>query len=418
MKKFIIILVAFALLGCPNQNLKNSKLLIGASSAIINPDVGSFIAGDEKNRHFTGIHDSIFVKAIVVYSVDNHFAILTFDCIGMLHPTLVDIRKAVALQIPASEFDPSHIVMSSSHTHSGPDVVGIWGADQTSSGVDSVYMKTLVKTSVEVIVAAWKAKKEASVFMAETTFGNDWVFNISEPEELDRSVSILQFKDEDGISIATLTNFACHPTIMDGVSSLVSSDYVAGLYKHLNNSIGGENLFLQGAIGGWVQPEHEEKSFDRANQRGHELAKAVIDGLKKSNHKIENTNIRFNSSLFKLPVSNHGFQQLSKMGVIKRTITDSVQTEIAWFSLGDAQFVTHPGETVPAYSIQSKALMKLKGPKFVIGLGMDALGYILKPSFFNPADSLPHAEYLTGMSIDKDAGPLVMKQIAKMANSQ
>lgn len=416
MKKFILILLALVLLGCSNQ--KKSKLLVGASSATINPNVGSFIAGDKGDRHFTGIHDSIFVKSIVVSSGDNHFAILTFDCIGMLHPTLVAIRKAVALQIPASEFDPSHIVMASSHTHSGPDVVGIWGADQTSSGVDSVYMKALVKIAADVIAAAWKNKKEASVYTAEVTFGKDWVYNISEPEELDRSVSILQFKDEDGISIATLTNFACHPTIVDGASSLVSSDYVAGLYKHLNNSIGGENLFLQGAIGGWVQPEHEEQSFDRAYQRGYELAKAVIDGLKKSNHKIEDTKVRFKSTLFQLPVSNPGFQQLSALGVIKRTITDSVQTEIAWFSLGDAEFVTHPGETVPAYSIQSKALMKLKGPKFVIGLGMDALGYILKPSFFNPADSLPHAAYLTGMSIDKAAGPLVMKQITKMANSQ
>ena len=198
----------------------------------------------------------------------------------------------------------------------------------------------------------------------------------------------------------------------------MSSDYVAGLYQHLNHTIGGENLFFQGAIGGWVQPENEEKSFERADQRGRELGKVVLEELEKVSHEIENPKILFTSSIFQLPVSNPGFQQLSGLGVIKRTITDSVETEIAWFSLGDAQFVTHPGETVPAYSLQSKALMKLRGPKFVIGLGMDALGYILKPTFFNPADSLPHAEYLTGMSVDKEAGPLVMKQIIKIAGAQ
>ncbi len=415
MKQFVIILITITLLGCVGQRAKNSALLVGAASASINPDVGAFIAGGGQDRPVTGIHDSLFVKAIVVSDADNHFAILTFDCIGMLHPTLVEIRKAVALRIPVSQVDPTHIVMASSHTHSGPDVVGIWGPSQTSSGVDSVYMKAVVAKSVDVIVDAWSNRKEVSVYAAESTFGNEWVYNISEPEELDRSVSILQFKDEEGNSVATLTNFACHPTILDMESSLVSSDYVAGLYKHLNYVIGGENLFLQGSIGGWVQPEYEEKSFERANQRGNELGKVVIEVLEKTSREIEDTKILYKSTLFQLPVSNPGFQQLSELGVIKRTITDSVETEIAWFSLGDAQFVTHPGETVPAYSLQSKALMKLKGPKFVIGLGMDALGYILKPNFFNPADSLPHAEYLTGMSVDKEAGPLVMKQIQKMA---
>ncbi len=418
MKQFTLIIITCMVLSCSNQKAKNSTLLVGASSATINPEAGAFIAGDKHDRHFTGIHDSIFVKSIVISNADNHFAILTFDCIGMLHPTLVEIRKAVALRIPLSQFDPNHIVMASTHTHSGPDVVGIWGAEQTSSGVDSVYMKELVKTAVDVLVAAWTNRQEVSVYTAESTFGNDWVYNISEPDELDRSVSILQFKDRNENSVATLTNFACHPTILDGASTLVSSDYVAGLYKQLNHTIGGENLFLQGSIGGWVQPEHEEKSFNRAYQRGNELGKVVIDGLMKGSHKTEDTKILFKSTVFQLPVSNPGFQQLSALHVIKRTITDSVQTEIAWFSLGEAQFVTHPGETVPAYSVQSKALMELNGPKFVIGLGMDALGYILKPTFFNPEDSLPHAEYLTGMSIDKEAGPLLMRHITKLPVSQ
>ena len=163
MKQFVIILITLTLLGCVDQRAKNSALLVGASSASINPDVGAFIAGGRQDRPVTGIHDSIFVKSIVVSDADNHFAILTFDCIGMLYPTLVEIRQAIALRIPVSQFDPNHIVMASSHTHSGPDVVGIWGANQISSGVDSVYMKAVVRKSVDVIVAAWANRKEVSV---------------------------------------------------------------------------------------------------------------------------------------------------------------------------------------------------------------------------------------------------------------
>ncbi len=49
--------------------------------------------------------------------------------------------------------------------------------------------------------------------------------------------------------------------------------------------------------------------------------------------------------------------------------------------------------------------------KFILGLGNDALGYILKPEYFeNP--SLPHAEYLTRMSVGKQTG-LIMLQTVK-----
>jgi len=416
-RRYIVyMLVALVFASCKDQQ-KSSSFFVGAASQNINPDIGAFIAGDKNDRHFTGIHDSIFVKAMVVSDANNQMAILTFDCIGLLYPILLDIRKEAALQIPATTLNPANIMMASTHTHSGPDVVGIWGLNLMSSGVDTQYMKRLVQNAVAVIVTALKNKQPATLHYAATTFGDEWVYNISEKEELDRSVSILQFKDVNGKSIATLTNFACHPTIMDGSNSLVSSDYVFGMYKQLNKTFGGENLFLQGSIGGWVQPEYEEKTFERAEKRGSELAGAVDKALKNSTADTETT-IQFKSKVFNLPVTNAGFKQLSAAGIINRPIADSVSTEIAWFSIGHAQFVTHPGETVPAYSIQSKKIMNGKGPKFVIGLGMDALGYILKPSFFGTDTSIHHKDYLTGMSIGKDAGPIMMKNIELLAKEK
>ena len=391
------------------------RLLVGAAAAPINPAPGAFIAGGDRNRQFSGIHDSLYAKAVVVAGADGaHFAILTFDCIGMLHPTLVAIRRAVAQRLPAAEFDPNRIVMTSSHTHSGPDVVGIWGPELTTSGVDPAYLEQVVTTATDLLVRAWQNREPVTVYGAEAEFGEEWVYNISEPEELDRAVSMLQFRAADGRSVATLTNFACHPTILDGSTAQVSADYVGGLYRYLDRELGGHNLFLQGAIGGWVQPEYEAKDFATAIHRGEELGQVVQTHLAQATP-LSETAIRYRNKQFQLPVSNPGFRQLAAIGVIDRVLTDSVRTEIAWFSLGPAHFVTHPGETVPLYSLQSKALMPGPGPKFVIGLGQDALGYILKPTFFNPADSIPHAGYLTSMSVDRTAGPRVMEVVEALA---
>ena len=382
-------------------------LFVGTAQRNINPNGNIlFMAGGKPNRPFTEVHDSLYVKAIVVSDGKTELAIITFDCIGLLYPELKKIRALVKETLP--DFPINQIVMSSTHTHAGPDVVGIWGKDLGHSGVNETHMQLIVERAADAIEEARKNKKKANAFYTNGSFGEDWVKNISEPLELDREVSVLKFKDSNGKNLATLTNFACHPTIMDDETNLASSDYVGGYYHYMDSVQGGMNMFLQGAIGGWVQPEDVPSSFDNTLKYGSDLAKYVQNKLIKSKPLVGNK-IDFKSKIVDFPVLNAGFRMLSKGGVIKRDFSENVESEIAYFSIGNAQFATHPGETVPALSHQTKALMKRDGPKFVMGLGMDALGYILKPSFFDPAKKIPHSEYLTGMSV----GPQTMEIIHK-----
>ena len=67
---------------------------------------------------------------------------------------------------------------------------------------------------------------------------------------------------------------------------------------------------------------------------------------------------------------------------------------------------THTGETAPLYSNETKALMK-SGPKFVLGLALDHLGYICPPNYFGNAN-IKFADYLTGMSPGPKAGAAMM----------
>jgi hypothetical protein len=223
--------------------------------------------------------------------------------------------------------------------------------------------------------------------------------------------------DRKGRSIATLTNFACHPTFVDAVHDKVSADYVGGFYRRMDSTYGGVNLFLQGPIGGWVQPEHEPKNFEQAFFRGRGLAEAVSQSLYDAK-KLGGRRVGFRSRIFQMPVDNMGFRALSAAGVINRKLTDSVETEIAVFRIGNAVFATHPGETVPEMGLQTKAMMKNNGPRFVLGLSMDAMGYILKPYFFDSENKVPHAEYLCGMSAGKQTGPIVMQVLRALLDSK
>jgi hypothetical protein len=413
--KFIFILILLISINsrCSIKRTDTSPTLqVGVSKAVINPPIGSFIAGDKQNRTFTGVLDSLYAKAVVFYDGEKSMVLVTLDCIGLLYQDLQKIREKTSQLEFDIPFSPENIVISSTHTHSGPDVVGLWGKDFSETGVDSEYMEFLVRTVAEQIHKASQNLQETSVRYGQNEFGEEWVANICQ-EEIDRSVTVLQFLDKNQKNIVSLTNFACHPTYMDAVYSEVSADYPAGFYKEMESRWGGEHLFLQGAIGGWIQPTDKEGGYQKALQRGNELAMSATAALLESKT-LSDTKIRFRNKTVFFPVMNEAWKQLSAGGIIvDREVTDVIESEMVWFSIGNASFASHPGETAPFFSLQTKELMP-NGPKFVLGLGQDALGYILKPSYFEN-QALPHAPYLTRMSLGKQTGELLMQTLRELS---
>ncbi|HRP57723.1 neutral/alkaline non-lysosomal ceramidase N-terminal domain-containing protein [Agriterribacter sp.] len=415
MKKGLhLIVLLFTTVVLAAQDNDHGRLLAGAAEAVINPPAGAYLAGYDQNRKSTGVHDDLFVKAVVIANRQNALAIVTIDCIGLPYPVVQHIRDAVELKLPAGSFNAGHIIISSTHTHAGPDVIGIWGPDMQHTGTDSSYTRLLINTAATVILKAWKRKRVVVAKYADTTFGEGWVENVSDSLETDRSVAVMQFTTRGGRNIATLTNFACHPTFLGKENTLVSADFPSGFYKQMKVKLGGINLYLQGAIGGWVQPEKVARTFEEAERKGKALAAAVSSALEQP-RLLEGSKMSFSSSRFEMPVNNKALEQMAAAGIIRRDISDGTPTEIAWFSIGNAIFATHPGETSPMYSFATKKLMTNKGPKFVLGLGQDELGYILKPEFFDPDTKLHAAPYLTSMSPGKKAGAVMMRVLTELA---
>ena len=404
---FCVSVVAISL-GCGEKQsvIEDKPFQAGAASNPVSPAAGAFIAGDKKNRQFTGVHDDIYVKASVFSDGDKALAIVVIDCIGMLHTDIQKIRARAAELITQIELPAQHIMISSTHTHSGPDVVGIWGPDQMTTGKDPAYMTTLIESAAQTIKKAADRLQPVTARYGTSETGEAWVENICEPELLDRTVSTIQFRNDADETIVTLTNFACHPTIMDAQSSEVSSDYVAGFYRKMGETLQGEHLFLQGAIGGWIQPKKIERTFKAADARGVSVADAALAALEKGTD-FNHYDIALASQKLTLPLANEGFKTLAQIGVLDKSFGETVESEVAWFKIGPAQFATHPGETSPMYSHQTRELMS-GDVEMVMGLGLDALGYILKPEYFGE-QQFPHAEYLCGMSTGPETGPRMME---------
>lgn len=397
-------------------------LEVGAASASVSPPNGTFLAGYDRDRRSEGVADDLFAQAVVVSDGQMALAIVVIDCIGLLHDDVRAIRAKAMAGLAARgsrlPLTAERILVTSTHTHAGPDVAGLWGAHLFSSGRDTAYLERLIEVAAAQVLQAAEALEPALVRVGSAPLKLDWVENVSEPGLLDDRLSVMQFLRADGpgtgTSIATLTNFACHPTVLGPDNQLVSADYVAGFYRDMSLSLGGVNLFLQGAIGGWVQPQQGDRTLALADAYGAMLA-GLARGLLAAGSNQLSSPLAFRSTQVRFPLDNFGFRLMLWLGVLERTLDDGhFVTEAAWFAIGDTQFVTHPGETSPAYSLASRALMRDARHSFVLGLGLDALGYILKPEYFESPEAFPNGEYLTSVSVGPRTGPILMHALESL----
>jgi len=384
----------------------------GAASATVNPVGSVFLAGHELNRKSTGIHDDLFAKAVVFADGAGAdapaVALVVVDSISLQYDTVCEIRKRAAAKVKGLKLPAERILVQATHTHCAPDTIGMWGPDELTCGRDAGYMEQLTETAAAVVAKAVDNLKPARVRTASMA-RPEWVVNDSEKGVLEPEAAILQVVDGDGKSIATMTNLACHPAVLDTDTFEISSDWCAAFYKDMNAALPGEHLFLQGAIGCWVQPNTPERTFALCDTYGHDVAAKVLAALKEAKP-LTDTTIRFAHKPFDMPLANVKFQLAGEIGLTSRKFTEKVPTEVAWFSIGPAQFATHPGETAPGFSMETKALMDT-GPKFVLGLCLDHLGYICPPAYFTEGNGARFSDYLTSMSPGPDAGPGMMEAL-------
>src|SRR5690349_21141204 len=129
-----------------------ANFLAGAASRIITPRLGEqpvFLAGFQGDRRATAIHSELYARALALRLDERAFVLVACDLIGLGLPDVQDIRAMLAGRDVDAE-----LVVACTHTHSGPDTIGLWGPDQATSGVHAPYMAAVKQAVVEAAVEA------------------------------------------------------------------------------------------------------------------------------------------------------------------------------------------------------------------------------------------------------------------------
>ncbi len=222
-----------------------------------------WIAGYQSNRPANGVHDPLTVTA-VVFSLDGEYvALVGVDAIGILENRIRDVKDLVE----ADGFDRDRLIVSSSHVHSGPDTVGIWGPDEVTTGADPAYLESIVAAIQETVATASSTMEAVSPkvgvahldtpeFSGEP-FGGinpdasvlEGLNDIRDPIVVGGQILTIELDGANG-RLATIVNASGHPEVSDSDHNELSADYPGAIRDWVGSVDGGTTMFLSGALGG------------------------------------------------------------------------------------------------------------------------------------------------------------------------
>jgi len=194
------------------------------------------------------------------------------------------VRRSV---LDALDLHESRLMIALSHTHAGPSVST---ADRDRPGGEMVapYLESVCAAVREAAAEAVRGMRPA--ILSWTRGGCDLARNRDLDEgarhacgfnpaaEADDAVLVGRVTTERG-SLATLVNYACHPTTLAWENRLISPDYVGAMREVVEGATGAPCLFLQGASGELGPRRGFTGGTAVADANGRMLGHAVLSAL-------------------------------------------------------------------------------------------------------------------------------------------
>ena len=356
----------------------------------------------------SGKLSELYAKALVLQDADgNRGIVLTLDLVGIDRQLSRRIVQAIGerLKVPTD-----NIVISTSHTHSGPVVGKNLGAlqyyqlnEHFQKQID-LYAEQLFKHCIDVAVVA--SVKMAACKVSWGTGSADFATNRRNNKEpdvpqlrasnklagpSDYDVPVLAVRSADGGLVAVLFGYACHSTVLSG--NVWSGDYPgyaqAALEQH---HPGCTALFFAGC--GADQNPLPRRTAELAKHYGQRLAAAVdrvllTTKMKDAQPKLECRYGEVALPLGRLPTADELKQQHSSTNKSEATRATLLLEQIArgeplsssypypvslWRIGGELTLVALGGEVVVDYALRIKA--DLGTPTWVAGYSHDVMAYI------------------------------------------
>jgi hypothetical protein len=264
---------------------------IGVARRDITPPAGIFfrIWGPATEDVSTGTHRPLTLTALALRADGDPdpFVLVAVD-LGWWQDAADEwhVRGAVVERLG---LDPARVLLHLSHTHAGPCTYRA-ESEQPGGHLIAPYLDAVRDAAVEAAAEAVASSVPATLTWAtgrSNVAGNRdlpedgrYVVGYNPAAPADDTVLVGRVADAGGTTLATLVNYACHPTTLAWQNTLVSPDFPGAMREVVEGATGGAPcLFLQGASGDLAPREQYTGDTAVADRHGVALGHAVLAAL-------------------------------------------------------------------------------------------------------------------------------------------
>jgi hypothetical protein len=265
---------------------------IGVSRADITPPVGIYARnwGAATHDAAEGIHRPLTATVLTLQSHNNELPlVLAALDLGWWRGREDEwiLRNAI---IEEFGLDTARVMICLSHTHAGPSICR---ADSNKPGGDLVagYLQHLQHALLRATREALQSSQPATLswHYGKSTLAtnrdlrdpqaNRVICGWNHNHHADDTLLVGCVKDGNSQTLATIVNYACHPTTLAWQNRLISPDYIGALRETVETQTNAPCLFLLGASGELAPREQYIDDAAVADAHGHQLGFAVLSAL-------------------------------------------------------------------------------------------------------------------------------------------
>ena len=441
-----------------------ARLRAGFGRRVINPDMSKpvWVAGFAHNRAATKIHDDLKAVAAVIDDGEHRIGVVALDAIGFFHDEVLAVRRSVP-----SSARLDYVIVASTHNHSAPDLMGIWGPSDFVSGIDPAYRRAVVAGAAGALIDAVEALTPATVSHVEVPLAPPGlVADSRDPQVFDNTMRLMLFATPEGRTIGSIVNWANHPETPWADNTELTADFPglparrARVGHHGGWSPGGRGARRDARVrqrrhrradddepghdgGGPVHAAGVCRAVARQGARGWPPVGPGGPGGRARWHggAADRARLAFAARTIELRIDNGLFRLASALGLFGRgqPRLNTIRSEVSVVTFGDASVACVPGELYPEIAnggivrppgadfdvapVEVPALRELMPGRFrfLIGLANDEVGYIIpKSEWDNQAPWLygsAQRHYGEINSLGPETGPQIHAALKALAAS-
>lgn len=262
---------------------------VGVARIDITPEGPIRLAGyGGRDSESDGVIQRLEAKALA-FGTDNEgiSLFITVDLIGIQGHMTKQLRDQLSEKV---DLDPAQLVISSSHTHTGPEIGNLLNhfgeplpsdelghiaeyLEQLSRKLEKVSLEALENRSPSLV--SWGQGNVDFAMNRRVIENGKWTgFGVVPDGPVDHSMPLMRVTDTEGNIRALLVNYACHGTTLGPDINEIHGDWMGEAQRILEERHPGAVAMISIGAGGDANPEPRTK-MEHTTQHGKAIADEV-----------------------------------------------------------------------------------------------------------------------------------------------